>query len=140
MRKKITIIEDNKPIANMYKFKLEQEGFEVDVAHTGPEGLELVHRKRPNLVLLDLKLPHMNGDELLRRIRESEWGALLKVFIISNVNIQHAPKALETLHFEDFIVKAEHTPQQLFEKICAAIEESFDTSFDSTIESNLQLS
>lgn len=124
----------------MYKFKLVQEGFEVDVAHTGPEGLELVQRKRPHLVLLDLKLPHMNGDELLRRIRESEWGALLKVFIISNVNAHHAPKNLQDLHFEDFIVKAEHTPQQLFEKICDALAIGIEPTIDGHRPGKLQRS
>lgn len=117
MRKKITIIEDNKPIANMYKFKLVQEGYDVDVAHTGPEGLELVKRKRPHLLLLDLKLPHMNGDEVLRRIRQTDWGELLKVLIISNIGLHHVPESLQDLDFDDYLIKAEHTPSELAEKI-----------------------
>lgn len=79
MRRKITIIEDDKFIANMYKFKLENEGFDVDLAHTGPAGLSLIKRVRPHLVLLDLKLPHMNGDEILEHMRKHDWGKDISV-------------------------------------------------------------
>lgn len=117
MRKKITIIEDDESIANMYRFKLENEGFEIDIAHDGPDGLALVKAKRPHLVMLDLRLPHMNGDEILRHIRQHEWGKAIKVLVMANINQAHAPKNLETLEYDRYLIKAHHTPSQILEII-----------------------
>lgn len=117
MRKKITIIEDDKSIAKMYQFKLENEGFDIEVAHSGPAGLHLVRNTRPNLILLDLRLPHMNGDEVLHHIRQHEWGKAIKVMIMANVSRVHAPKRLETLEFDKYLIKAHHTPGQVAEII-----------------------
>lgn len=97
----------------MYKFKLENEGFEVHVAHTGPEGFALVKLKQPHLLLLDLKLPQMNGEEVLRRIRQTDWGKYLRVLIIANVGFHQSPKELHDLEFDNYILKAEHTPAQI---------------------------
>ncbi|RTK94557.1 response regulator [Candidatus Saccharibacteria bacterium] len=124
VRKKITIIEDNKPIAEMYRFKLENEGFEVDLAHTGPSGLQLVKRKKPHLVLLDLKLPHMNGDEVLERMREQDWGKDINVIIAANVSRAYAPKKLSWLDFDEYIVKAHFTPAQLLVVIRNILQQS----------------
>lgn len=101
----------------MYKFKLENEGFEIDIASTGPSGLELIKSKLPHLVLLDLRLPHMSGDEILERMRASDWGKNISVLIMANVARWHAPKRLHTLEFERYIIKAEHTPRQIHEII-----------------------
>lgn len=113
----------------MYKFKLVRDGYEVDVAHTGPEGLELVKRKRPHLLLLDLKLPHMNGEEVLRRIRQTDWGAYLRVLIIANVGRNFSPKVLEELHFDNYLIKAEHTPQQISDIIREILEVLSNSAF-----------
>jgi DNA-binding response OmpR family regulator len=122
VRKKITIIEDNKPIANMYKFKLENDGYEVDVAHTGPDGFELVKRKRPHLVLLDLRLPHMNGEEVLRKIRATDWGEYLRVLIIDNVALHHNKHKLKDSDFDKYIIKVGHTPQEILDLVKHMLE------------------
>lgn len=106
----------------MYKFKLENEGYEVNVAHTGPDGLELVQRKRPHLLLLDLKLPHMNGEEVLRRIRNTDWGKYLRVLIIANVGLHYGPKELQSLSFDNYILKAEHTPSEVSRIVRSLLE------------------
>ena len=108
----------------MYKLKLENSGFEVDMAHTGPDGLELVKRKKPHLVLLDLKLPHMNGEEVLRKIRETDWGAYLRVVIIANVSLYFTREELQDLHFDDYILKADYTPSQILKVIKGLLSEA----------------
>ena len=101
----------------MYRFKLENEGFDIDVAHSGPAGLYLVKKRRPHLVLLDLRLPYMNGDEVLKHIRQHEWGKAMKVMIMANVSQAHAPEKLETLEFDKYLIKAHHTPAQVVDII-----------------------
>lgn len=117
MRKKITIIENDKTIAKMYRFKLENAGFDIDIAHSGPAGLYLVKNRRPHLVLLDLRLPHMNGDEILRHIRQNEWGKAMKVIITANVSRAHAPEHLELLEYDKYLIKAHYTPGQLLDLV-----------------------
>jgi two-component system response regulator VicR len=69
--KKVLIIEDEKPISDIIKFNLEKDGFEVEVAYDGEEGLRKIQNIHPDLVLLDVMLPKMDGFEVLKRTRES---------------------------------------------------------------------
>jgi DNA-binding NtrC family response regulator len=66
---KIAIIEDDQAISQMYRFKFEADGFEVETAENGKLGLELVEKMRPQIILLDLMMPEMTGDEMLAAMR-----------------------------------------------------------------------
>ncbi len=117
MRKKITIIEDDEAIANMYKFKLESEGYDVNMAHTGPAGLHLLKLRKPHLVLLDLRLPHIDGIEILEHIHDNDWYKDMGVIIAANINRSLAPEKLQRFSFDRYIVKAHHTPAEILEII-----------------------
>lgn len=121
----------------MYKFKLQNEGFDVDVAHTGPTGLKLLKEKKPDLVLLDLRLPHMNGDEILEEIRSNDWGKDMKVVIAANINRAFAPWRLHLFDFDKYLVKAHHTPSEIheiIEDILCDENSQTDRSSNSTFE------
>lgn len=116
----IVIVEDNPALADVYKIRLELIGYKVFVGRDGQEGLEVIEREKPDLVLLDMMLPRVAGDEVLRRMRASEWGKDIRVFIISNLNEHDAPAGLRDLNIEGYAVKANlHDDQldQLVEKI-----------------------
>ena len=72
MKERILIIEDEENIARVLQLELEFEGYEIDVAHTGPDGLIKYREQEWNLILLDLMLPGLNGLDVLRRIRATE--------------------------------------------------------------------
>lgn len=112
---KIAILEDDSAIANMYRIKFETEGLTVETAENGKTGLELIKKMNPDLILLDLMMPEMNGDQVLRELRSSSWGKELKVIILTNMGKQEAPQDIDSLGIEDFIVKAEMTPKQVSE-------------------------
>jgi DNA-binding response OmpR family regulator len=82
---KIAIIEDDRAISQMYRIKFEAEDYEVETAENGVIGLELIKTMKPDIVLLDLMMPEMNGDEMLRKLRESDWGKKVKVIILTNI-------------------------------------------------------
>jgi len=103
---KIVIVEDNYPLADIYKTRLEMIGYECHSAFDGASGLALIERIKPDLVLLDLMVPRIAGDEILRRMRESDWGKRIRVFIISNLNEADAPAGLRDLGIEGYAVKA----------------------------------
>jgi len=110
---KIAIIEDNDAVASMYEFKLELEGFIVRRAANGHDGLTLVEEFAPDLVLLDIRMPQMNGDEMLVKVREQEWGAEVRVIILTNLSKDEAPSILRMLRVDRYIVKAHYTPAEV---------------------------
>lgn len=114
---KIAIIEDDQAISQMYRIKFEAEGYEVETAENGKLGLELAENMKPDIVLLDLMMPEMTGDEMLIRMRKTDWGANIKVIILTNMGEQEAPEIIKTLDVRRFILKAEMTPRQVAEMV-----------------------
>lgn len=110
---KILIVEDNPSLAEIYKTRMEMIGYITFVAHEGNEALALIEKERPSLVLLDLMVPGVAGDQILKRMRESEWGKDIKVLIISNLNEADAPAGLRDHGIEGYAVKANLTDDQL---------------------------
>ena len=115
--KKITIVEDDHAIAEMYKLKFEFARFNVSTAPNGKIGLEVIEHERPDVILLDLMMPEMSGDEMLKKLREQPWGKDSMVIILTNLSKDEAPKNLSRLGVTDYIIKASTTPQMVFEKV-----------------------
>ena len=114
---KIAIIEDDSVISQMYRMKFEADGFEVQIANNGKDGVSLVREFAPDMVLLDMQMPIMNGDEALKNIRNEEWGKTVPVMILTNLGEEEAPKDIRSLGIESYIVKADLTPRQVVERV-----------------------
>ena len=123
MTPSIAIIEDDLAIAQMYRIKFESEGYIVETAENGILGLQLIETMKPSIVLLDLMMPEMNGDELLVRLRQQPWGVSMKVIILTNMGETEAPDIIKQLNVSAFIVKAEMTPRQVAELVKAKLSE-----------------
>lgn len=113
----IAVVEDEAAIAAMYKLKLELEGFSVVTAANGQEGLSIVDKHRPELILLDLKMPVMSGDEMLEQLRQTEWGAAIPVIVLTNISRDEAPHSLRLLRVDRYIVKAHYTPARVIDEV-----------------------
>ena len=113
MKHKIAVIEDETPIRELYRAKLELSGYEVKAAKNGREGLALAKEFQPDLILLDIRMPEMNGDQMLQKMREHDWGADIRVVILTNLSKDEAPSILRFLNVDRYIVKAHHTPKQI---------------------------
>lgn len=114
---KVAIIEDDQAISQMYRIKFEAEGYEVETAENGKLGLELVEKMKPDMILLDLMMPEMTGDQMLQQLRKQDWGKEMRVIILTNMGEQEAPPILKELGVRKFIVKAEMTPRQVAEMV-----------------------
>lgn len=110
---KIAIIEDDAVISQMYRMKFEADGFEVQVANNGHRGVAMIESFQPDLILLDLSMPEMDGAEALTEIRAQEWGKNIPVIILTNLGEEEAPKTLRPLGIHSYIVKADLTPRQV---------------------------
>lgn len=109
----ILIVEDEPAISEMYRFKLTKEGYRVAVAGNGQEGLVACQAAPPDLILLDLRMPVMSGDEMLARLRATDWGADIRVIVLTNISKAEAPHNLRFLAVDRYIVKAHHTPAEV---------------------------
>ena len=114
---KIAIIEDDTAIHQMYRMKFESEGFDVQLAADGRTGVALVKTFRPDLILLDLQMPEVDGLTALRQIRGEEWGKHIPVIILTNLGAEESPKELQSLGISGYIVKADLTPRQVVARV-----------------------
>ena len=119
---KIAIIEDDPTISQMYRMKFESDGFEVRLAANGQIGVEVVEKFQPDIILLDLQMPEMNGTEALRYIRAKDWGKTIPVIVLTNLGEEEAPREINELGVQSNIVKANLTPRQVVEQVKSAIK------------------
>lgn len=110
---KLVIVEDNVSLADIYKTRMELLGYTCFAAYDGREALALIEKERPDLVLLDLMVPKVAGDQILEIMRASDWGKDIKVLIISNLNEADAPAGLREQGIEGYAVKANLSNDQL---------------------------
>ncbi len=113
----VAIIEDDQAISGMYRFKFEAEGYKVETAENGKLGLELAEKMKPDIVLLDLMMPEMTGDEMLAKMRATTWGKHIKVVILTNKGEQEIPPEVRELGVSAVILKADMTPRQVAELV-----------------------
>jgi len=118
---KIAIVEDDPVISQMYRMKFEADGFDVQLADNGKKGVALVEHFAPDILLLDLQMPEMSGDEALTAIRKQSWGKDIPVIILTNLGEEEAPKGIRNLGIHSYIVKAELTPRQVVQRVKDAL-------------------
>lgn len=118
---KIAIVEDDAVISQMYRMKFEATGFKVEVADNGTRGIAMVDAFRPDIILLDIGMPEMSGDEALERIRKNPATKDTPVIILTNLGEEEAPKKLRDLGIHSYIVKADLTPRQVVTRVKEAL-------------------
>lgn len=114
---KIAIIEDDQTISQMYRIKFQSEGFDVQMANNGRLGVALVQNFSPDIVLLDLQMPEMDGAEALAEIRKHDWGKTVPVIILTNLGQEESPAVLNKLGVQTYIVNADLRPSQVVAKV-----------------------
>lgn len=117
MAKKILIVEDDKFLRELIFRKLENEGYQVVAAVEGEEGLKKADEEKPDLILLDLILPGIDGFEVLSQLKQNERLASIPVIILSNLGQREEIEKGLKLGAIDYLVKAHFTPGEIIEKI-----------------------
>ena len=120
--KQIIVIEDNAVAANLYRAALSREGYRVEVASDGESGLALIVQLKPDLVLLDLMLPKVDGTEVLRRIRAMPDFAQLPVIITSNAYTGARMDELWNAGATQIVTKASISPKDLARLVKETLE------------------
>jgi DNA-binding response OmpR family regulator len=115
--KKILIIEDDRPLREAIKDKLVREGFSCIEAKNGKEGFEMALREHPDLILLDIVMPIMDGITMLKELRKDKWGKKAKIILLTNLSDNE--KLAEVMQYEvfDYLVKSDWKIENIIKQI-----------------------
>lgn len=117
MAYKILLAEDDIQLIDMYKRKFELEGFEVHIAEDGQKALDLLETFTPDITILDIMMPKVNGLEVLKSIRENPQKKDMLVVMLTNLGTETTSEEIYKLGATDYIVKADMTPLEVTTKI-----------------------
>jgi DNA-binding response OmpR family regulator len=117
MEKKLLIVEDDTMIASMYKTKLEQEGYMVYTAENGAQGLSMALSQKPDLILLDIIMPQLDGFTVLQELRSNASMKKVPIIMLTNLGTDEDKKKGSQFGASDYLVKANLTPTQVGEVV-----------------------
>ncbi len=112
----VLLIEDEKEVAELYRLKLSLDGYKVEVAEDGESGLKKALETKPELIFLDIKMPGMDGFEVLKHLRSSEVTKNTPIVILSNFDEQEMIEKGLTLGANEYLIKSQFNPAELSKK------------------------
>ena len=122
-KKSILLVEDDEFLAELYATKLNLEGFEVSLAVDGEKGLKLAKEVAPDLILLDIILPKMDGFEVLKGLKSDPSLKKIPVILLTNLSQKDEVQKGLSLGAKDYLIKAHFMPSEVVKKIKKTISE-----------------
>jgi DNA-binding response OmpR family regulator len=115
--KKVLIVEDDRVLRRVVVDNLSTEGFSVFEAEDGIVGLDMAKKVHPDLILLDVVMPRMDGITMLEKLREDEWGRGAKVIMLTNLSDAGKSTEVSGRGADDYLVKADWDIAGIIEKV-----------------------
>ena len=116
-KKSILLVEDDEFLAELYATKLNLENFEVSLAVDGEKGLKMIKELKPDLILLDIILPKMDGFEILKNMKADPELKNIPVILLTNLSQKDEVKRGLDLGATDYLIKAHFMPSEVVKKI-----------------------
>jgi DNA-binding response OmpR family regulator len=113
----ILLVEDDEAIAMMYSLQLSAAGYAVEIAPDAATGIAHLRRRRPDLVLLDIRLPRREGFAVLEQMRHEPDAADIPVLVLSNYGEQEYVRRASELGAREYLIKSQTTPPDLLERV-----------------------
>lgn len=119
----IMIIEDDLNELNLYKNKLEEAGYTVLTEYDGQKGLDRILKEKPDVLLLDLGLPHVSGIDIMKELRRNIWGMTLPIVVLTQHDCSEET-INEILQYDPsfYIVKSKTSADEVVEKVKKVLE------------------
>jgi len=114
---KILLVEDDSFLLGMYATKFEMENFKVIMAEDGEKAVRLAPKEMPDIILLDIILPKVNGFEVLRQLKANRLTANIPVILLTNLSQKDEIEQALKMGAEDYLIKAHFMPSEVVEKI-----------------------
>lgn len=105
-KKTVMIVEDEDSLRELLSDKFKDSGFKVCCTHNAEDGIKIALKNRPDLILLDIILPKMDGLTMLKKLRQDKWGSGVPVIILSNLNDQKKVSEALKIGVYDFLIKS----------------------------------
>jgi CheY-like chemotaxis protein len=121
-KKKILIVDDDSFLIDIYSRKFVSGGFDVDIALGGEEAIKKIKEKKPDILLLDIVMPGMDGLELLKRLNEEKIGEGIVRVVLSNQSQPLDVEKAAELGVDGYVVKASNTPSEVLAKVMEIIK------------------
>lgn len=118
----ILIVEDEDFLTQALKDNLIIEGYAIDVAKNGEEAIERIEKKKPDLILLDILMPKVDGFYVLEKIKNNPKWKLIPVIVLSNLGEDTAIKRALDMGADDYFVKSQHPIEEVIERVKDYIE------------------
>ncbi len=116
-KRKILIIEDEKFLLEIYQSRFEKEGYQVFAAINGLAGLKLAQKEKPDLIILDILMPGMDGYEVIKKLKENNQTKEITILVLSNLGQREEINQGLKLGANDYIIKTDLTPSELVNKV-----------------------
>lgn len=120
----VLVVEDEHPILLVLRDRLKDEGYRVLEATNGEEGLALALKEHPDLIVLDLLMPVMDGITLLKKLKEDGWGKTANVIVLTNLSENEKLREAQTYGATDYLIKSNWKIEEVIEKIRTKIDMS----------------
>lgn len=120
----VLLVEDDAFLANIYQKKFELEGFKITVADNGEAGLDAAKKKQPDIILLDILLPKMDGFTVLEQLKKDTKTKEIPVMLLTNLGQKDDVEKGLALGAVDYLIKAHFKPGETVEKVRAALAAS----------------
>jgi CheY-like chemotaxis protein len=126
LKKNVLVVEDELALLQILVDTLQKKGYEVLSARDGEEGLDVALKKYPDLILLDLLMPKMDGMHLLSHLRLNggEWGKSVRVIILTNLNDKNAMEQAIKAGVKHYLLKSEYKLEDIMKKVAEVLGES----------------
>ena len=124
---KILLIEDDPLLIDMYTTKLKQAGFEVEIEEDGNDVFSHAQKSQPDVILLDIVLPHVDGWEILQKLHQEKTTKHIPVFVLSNLGQKEEIEKGMQLGAIKYLIKAHYTPSEVVKEIEQIIEGNNNT-------------
>ncbi|MBU0964488.1 response regulator [Patescibacteria group bacterium] len=116
-KSKILLVEDDKMLADMYITKFSKEGMEVIRAEDGEKGLKIAKEIKPDLILLDIIMPKLDGFAVLKELKKDPGMGNTHILLLTNLGQSEDVEKGQELGADDYFIKANHTPAEIVEKV-----------------------
>lgn len=113
----VLLVEDDEMLHSMYIQKFTREGYEVLSGYNGAEGVQLAEEYKPDVILLDIIMPKMDGFAALKKLKKNAEIAEIPVILLTNLGQEEDIRKGKELGATDYFIKANHTPQEVVDKV-----------------------
>ena len=114
---KVLLVEDDLMIVEMYKMRFEEEGYAVLVTDKGSEAIEIAEKEKPDIILLDVILPEVDGFTVLQKLKNDIKTKEIPILLLTNLGQESDKEKGLQMGAADYFIKAQHTPVEVIQKI-----------------------